>query len=153
MPAGERAEPFEVGNRAAETHGALSPRAVAPLADNLASELSAVAPWCGQGAFASAVAAWAWAEAQASLLRVYVDEQGMLDAEGRPLPALGLLERVEARAARLRGELGLTPSSWAKLVARLGSADGDAAVRGLEHLKAVGRELARTAALPEGNAG
>jgi hypothetical protein len=150
VPAGERAPAFEPGNDAAEKHGARSARRVEPLATELVSELLAVAPWCAQGAFAGTVAAWSWAEAQAALLRAYIDEHGMLDDEGKPLPALALLDRVETRAGRLRDALGLTPRAWAALVASLGAADHNAAARGLESLRAVGRELARTAALPEG---
>src|SRR4051794_6535734 len=112
VPKGERAPAFEPGNDAAETHGALSSRRVEPLASDLAAELLAVAPWCGQGAFAATVAAWSWSEAQAALLRAYIDEHGMLDADGRPLPALALLDRVETRAGRLRDALGLTPRAW-----------------------------------------
>lgn len=144
------AEPYQPGNWESATHRALSPRAVAPLADQLGAELGSMAPWCAQPAFGATVAAWAWAEAQAALLRAYVDEHGLLDDNGAPLPACALLDRVEARAGRLRAELGLTPRAWASLVASLGSADHEAAARGLDSLRAVGRELARTAALPEG---
>lgn len=133
---------FEPGNTAAETHGALSRRRVRPLAERIGAELLAVAPWCGQEAFRATVAAWAWAEAQAGLLRSYVDERGVLDEKGVPLPALALLDRIEARAGRLRDVLGLSPKAWASLVASLGSADAEAAARGLESLRAVGRELA-----------
>lgn len=147
---GRDATPYLIGNFEAERHGALSPRRVQPVADEIAAELADVAPWTAQRAFGASVASWAFAEAQCHLLRRYIDERGMLDDQGVPLPATALLDKVEARAGRLRGELGLTPNAWAKLVARLGSADHDAAARGLEHLRAVGRELARTAALPGG---
>jgi hypothetical protein len=148
---GRDARPYAPDNFDAVTHGARSPRRVGPRAEALARDLVSVAPWCAQPAFRAAVASWAQAEAQCVLLRGYVDEHGMLGAGGVPLPACALLERVEGRAARLRGELGLSPNAWAKLVARLGSADHDAAARGLDQLKAVGRELARTAALPDGS--
>ncbi len=134
--------PFEVGNQAAATHGALSERQIRPLADQLARDLIAVAPWCSQAAFAATVAAWAWSEAQSSLLRRYVDTHGLLGDDGVPIPACALLDRCEARAGRLRSELGLSPRSWAALAATLGSADHEAAARGLDALRAVGRELA-----------
>jgi hypothetical protein len=143
--------PFEKDNIAAETHGAWSSRKVQPVADEIARSLASVAPWAALPSFSATVRAWSWSEAQAQLLRKYVDEHGMLDDDHQPRPAVGLLDRVEIRAARLRGELGLTPSSWAKLVARLGSADGDAAVAGLERLKAIGAELAARSALPGGD--
>jgi hypothetical protein len=136
------------GNDLAVTHGAWSDAKVRPIAEDLERRLLSAAPWCAQDAFAPTVGAWSWAEGQASLLRAYVDEHGMLDADGLPRPACSLLHQVEVRAARLRSELGLSPNAWAKLVARLGSADHEAAGRGLEHLKSVGAELARTAALP-----
>lgn len=143
-------EPFEPANTAAVKHGATSVRVVRPIADALAAELRSVAPWTAQGAFAASVAAWSWAEAQSVVLRAYIDDRGVLDGRGKPRPACALLDRVEVRAGRLRAELGLTPNAWANLVGRLGSADHEAAARGLDSLRAVGRELARSAALPEG---
>jgi hypothetical protein len=131
---GRDARPYEPGNCDAVTHGARSPRGVRPLAEALARDLMSVAPWCAQPAFDATVASWSHAEAQCVLLRAYVDEHGMLDAGGAPLPAGALLDRVEGRAARLRAELGLSPKGWAKLVARLGSADHETAARGLEQL-------------------
>lgn len=142
--------PFARGHRLSLRHGADSPRIVQPVADKLARWLIREAPWCGQPAFGASVAAWAWAEAQAVLLRGWVDEQGVIDADGKPLPALAALERAEGRAARLRGELALSPSAWTKLVKSLSSADHEAAARGLEALKATGRELTRKMTLPEG---
>lgn len=142
--------PFTGGNRAALRHGARSPRTIQPLADKIARKLTDAAPWTATPTFAPTVSAWAWSEAQAMLLRAYIDEHGLLDDDGKPIPATDALERAEGRAARLRIELGLTPSSWSKLLERWGSADHDAAARGLEALKATGRELTRALALPEG---
>jgi hypothetical protein len=150
VPPGERHDDFRSGNVEALTHGATSPRLVAPIAERLADELVAVAPWCAVPAFRDAVESWAWARAQSHLLRAYIDENGPLDDEGRPRPACALLDRVEARADRLRDGFGLTPNAWAKLVDRLGNADAETAARGLAELRAIGAELAR--ALPEGTA-
>jgi len=140
--------PFEEGNAAALTHGAFSAGRVQPVADALAEQLAETAPWTAQPAFRAVVASWAYAEAQAALLRLWLDREGVLDDEGAPRPATALLEKVESRAAHGRGELGLTPASWARLVARLGSADAEHAARGLESLRRVGAELVRSAALP-----
>ncbi len=134
------------------THGARSPRMVQPLADEIAQQLAVVAPWTNVPSFAATVKAWAWAEAQCVLLRSWIDENGLLDSEGRELPAAGQLDRSESKAAKLRGELGLTPSAWARLVARLGSADGEAASRGISALQAIGAELDQgLRALPAGH--
>src|SRR3989440_13061110 len=99
---GERHADFEAGNVFSLQHGATSPRSVAPLAERMAAELLDVAPWTAQAAFGAQVQAWAWAEAQAALLRAWIDERGGLDGRGKPRPALALLDRVESRAARLR---------------------------------------------------
>lgn len=148
---GRDAQPYEAGNDAATTHGAFSKRKVQPLADAIAEQAASAAPWTQQRVFAPTVQAWAWAEAQATLLRMYVDDRGMLDDDGQPLPALALLDRTEVRAARLRSELGFSPSSWARLIARLGSAKGEAVAHGIAALQEVGRELDRTMrALPGG---
>src|SRR5205085_725811 len=106
--------PFEPGHTITVKHGAKAERFVQPVADELAVWLAAVAPWTAQPAFRASVAAWSYSEAQATLLRSYVDAHGVLDDAGVPLPAVALLDRVETRAGRLRSELGLTPSSWAK---------------------------------------
>jgi hypothetical protein len=67
------------------------------------------------------------------------------------VPAEALLERVAGRAERLRERLGLSHSSYSKLLARLGNAGGEVMTRGLEALKAVGRELAQHTALRDGS--
>jgi hypothetical protein len=151
MSGAPAAAPFEPGNDAALSHGAYSARRLQPLADELAAELVQVAPWCSQRAFAAAVASWAYAEAQLVVLREWLGERGMLDPDGVPWPAAAMLERVEARAARARSELGLSPSSWARLIARLGSADGASVAQGVAALQEAGRDIdAQLRALPEG---
>jgi hypothetical protein len=55
-----------------------------------------------------------------------------------------MLDRLESRATTLCSELGLTGTASAKLAARLGSADGEAAARGIEALQAIGNELDRS---------
>jgi hypothetical protein len=147
---GRDREPYQPGNFAAEKHGALSPRRVQPLADGLAAEIVTAAPWTGPGAFAGAVADLAWHLAVKTLLRDWIDEHGLLSDEAQA--ATNLLDRTHGRIDRLRAELALTPASWSRLVTSLGSANAESAARGLESLRAVGRELVRTAALPEGKA-
>lgn len=141
-------EPFGPGHELSTTHGAWSERKISPRAQALRAWLLEVAPWTALPSMRAEVEAWAWAEARVSLLREFVDERGELDAAGKPLPASGLLERLEATAAKRRAELGITPNAWARLVAAMSSTDHEAAARGLEALKATGRALA--SALPDG---
>ena len=112
-----------------------------PVADQLAAGLAEVAPWTSAATFAGSVASWSWAEAQAVVLRRYLDEVGQVDDEGQPRPALGLLERVETRLANLRAQLGLTPLALGKLLATLSQVDGDKGEQGLEALRRAGAEL------------
>jgi hypothetical protein len=112
-----------------------------PIADQLAAGLGAVAPWTSAASFQGAVASWAHGEAQAYLLRQYLDEVGLVDDEGQPRPAAGMLERVEGRLAGLRAQLGLTPLSLGKLLATLSQIDGDKGAEGLEALRRAGAEL------------
>jgi hypothetical protein len=63
------------------------------------------------------VASWSWAEAQATVLRAWLDEHGLVDDEAQPRPAVRMLEGVEGRLAGLRAQLGLTPLALGKLLA------------------------------------
>lgn len=148
--------PFEPGNDVAVTHGALSPRRVAPLAAAAVERLRAVAPWAAdRPAFLGSVESLAWCEAQLELVRAYLDDVGLLDGDGQPRAVCNLLDRLEGRAARLRDALGLSPMALAKLLGTLATVavaghDDD----GLAHLKAEGRriiEARRLAAVPEGD--
>ena len=123
-------------------HGADSPRMVAPLAAEFERQLPAVAPWTARPSFAGARAALAYAEAQTLLLRQYLDTNGLVDSDGEPRPALERLDRIEARAAKLREALGLTPMSLSRLLVNLSAvaaAGGDE--DGLEALKREGAEI------------
>lgn len=99
---GDKRPPFAPGNTAAVTHGAKSPRTVQPVADRLEAELAAIAPWTASEAFTGARRSWAWAEAQAALLRTHVDTYGPFDAEGQETGASKLLDAVEKRLDRAR---------------------------------------------------
>jgi hypothetical protein len=133
--------PFQPGHTLTLKHGATSPRVLQPVADQLAAGLGEVAPWTSAAAFAGSVASWAHAEAQAYLLRRYLDEHGLVDEEGQPRPASRMLEQVEGRLAGLRGQLGLTPLALGKSLATLSQVDGDRGAEGLEALRAAGAEL------------
>jgi hypothetical protein len=133
--------PFEPGNLAALKHGARSPRILAPIADQLAGGLAGLAPWTSAASFQGTVASWSWAEAQAVVLRAYLDEHGLVDDDGQPRPAAAMLERVEGRLAGLRAQLGLTPLALGRLLATLSQVDGDKGAEGLEALRRAGAEL------------
>lgn len=136
------------------THGARSPRVVQPLADQVAAELVEVAPWCGVPAFAAEVKAWAWEEARVRLLQAWIDEHGLLAEESEG--ALSQLERAQGRAARLRGNLGLSPAAWAKVLGATRAAEAlgvEGASGQAEALSAVGRELLESIGRPVGELG
>jgi hypothetical protein len=133
--------PFEPGNLAALKHGARSPRILAPIAEQLGAGLAQVAPWTSAASFQGTVASWSWAEAQAVVLRAWLDEHALVDDDGQPRPAAGMLERVEGRLAGLRGQLGLAPLALGKLLATLSQVDGDKGAEGLEALRRAGAEL------------
>jgi hypothetical protein len=135
-------QPFQPGHTLSLRHGAWSKRSVAPLAERIAADLASAAPWTRSPAFASTIASWSWAEAQATLLRAWLDAHGHLDDEGVPRPATLMLDRVESRAAKLRSELGLSPISLGSLMtkaATVASALHDTDV--LEALRAEGARL------------
>jgi hypothetical protein len=131
--------PFERGNQAALQHGAYSERRIKPIAETLQHEIVAVAPWLNQPAFAPAVAAWARAEAAVQLLVTELDKHGgLLEGDGTPRKGTNYLERLEARARKLRTDLGLTPQSWAGLLSTL---EGISDPQELADLQAIGRRI------------
>lgn len=142
---GYRWADFTTGNLVGVRHGADSPRLVSPIAEALAERLPHIAPWTSGDAFAGARQAWAWSEGQAVLLRAYVDEHGPLTPDGEERPAARRLDRVEARAAALRSELGLNPAAMLKLLASAAAIDTGAVHDSLAALRAAGRELREAA--------
>ena len=102
-------------------------RQVRPVADEIARDLTEAAPWTARPAFNGALRSLAWVEAQAVLLRRWIDEHGLLGDDGQP-QAVVLLQRLETRASTLREELGLTPQALARLLnslATVATAAGD----------------------------
>lgn len=127
--------PFEAGHMLSMRHGAGSDRKISPLADRLAESMVQEAPWLGRPAFASALAAWARAEASVLLIAEYLDEKGVLDGDGIPLAAANFAERLEARASKARARLGLDPVAFAGLLTTFAGAPGAEDV-----LESLGRE-------------
>jgi len=142
---------FGPGNAEAETHGAHRERRWRPLAEELATEALAVAPWLSRPAFRLALEAWSVAEAKARLVDRWLDEHGLLTAHGVPRPANALADRLHARAQSLRAQCGLDPTAFARLLATF-SLVPDGAPDALAALRAEGARLiaARSAALPSG---
>lgn len=139
--------PFEPGNTAAEKHGALSERRWRPEAERLAALVIAEAPWLIRPAFRWAVEAWAVTQAKAVMVDRWLNEHGLLDEEGIPYPANALADKLHSRAITLRGQLGLDPVAFAKLLATFAAVPGTE--EGLEALKAEGRRLIQARALSE----
>lgn len=112
--------PAHPGNRPPKgwdlTHGAHSERVYGPLAEELAAELRTARPDLDVPEFAAVVVAWSEAEARALLIRRHADEHPEVDPDtGEPAPFTGYADRIEARAAKLRAQLGITPASSARL--------------------------------------
>lgn len=132
--------PFPEGHELRLEHGAHSERHITPVAEAIAAELDAIAPWLNRPAFAPGRAAWIRVEAQLALLHKYLDEHGILDDHGRPRPAAEFMAKLETRAEKMRARLGLDPIAMASLIRLLTDAPGtddDA----LSKLKAEGRAI------------
>lgn len=141
--------PFAPGHTLSRTHGAYSERELAPLADGLAAEVVDLAPWAARPQFAPGVRRWARAEAIAAKLWAFIAENGPLDADGNPRPALAVLERWEAAAAARGASLGLDPAAMAKLLGALAVSSGNEnAAEALDALRAEGRQLISIRAVP-----
>lgn len=107
--------PLPKGNALTLRHGARSPRVYGAVAEKLTAGLLDSRPDLAN--YPEAVAAWATAEAQATLLRRHLEEVGTLDpATGEPRSsALTWLGHFERLAIKHRATLGLDPRSEAEL--------------------------------------
>lgn len=126
------------GNALARTHGAHSPSVVAPLAEEIIANTLTSNPHLDAVRDQSTLEAHGWAEAICVLCRRFVAASSLEDAisdthteestehhaggtsrrstKGRRTQStLALLDRWEARAAKLRNDLGVTPMARAKL--------------------------------------
>jgi hypothetical protein len=107
--------PFTPGNLAAARHGSYSPRIVDPLARELVERVLSEVAYLAEPSYATAVWAWARAEARVALLTEYVEREGLLDRKGNPRPALNALTEQERLATLHRQRLGLDPLSRVRL--------------------------------------
>jgi len=134
---------FEAGHELSTRHGAWSPRRVEPLTAEIAQAALDGVAWLSEPTFGPAVWAWARAEARCQLLAEYLADQGPLEDDGRPRPALEAAARQERIAAEARGRLGLDPTSRARLEREL--ADAGLGLAKLEDALAHGADLRRAA--------
>ncbi len=104
----------EAGNSRALTHGVTASLHLAPRVAEIADDLIARVP-----AYAESDAPTVWllagVLAQIETGRDYLAEHGMLDGRGKPRPVMGILTTLQNSAARLCDQLGLSPTSRARL--------------------------------------
>lgn len=133
------AEPFPPGNAVAVKHGAKSERLVKADVDALLATITAAAPPWLEFVDRPSLDAWAYAEATAARLRVWLDEHGHLDGKGKPRAASTLLLQWERRAADSRGRLGFDPLARARLGRDTAVAQA-AASSALDQIRATGAQ-------------
>lgn len=115
-------EQFKPENTAAVVHGGYSPRLIEPLAQRIVADLFAggeIPPYLNDPAFASQIRAWARAEAEVALVHEWLQglppEQRLTPPKPGTAPPVETWRKLEAHAANLRKDLGLTPMAKAKL--------------------------------------
>jgi len=122
--------PYQPGNLESVRHGANSQRLVDAAAQHYLVEARRmlgddIPAWITPGMFQRSVMAWARAEARCDLVHAWIATHGELDPDGNPWPAARFLSDLEASAARRRSELGLDPTSRAKLGRDIASTEAD----------------------------
>jgi len=141
--------PFQPGNMARLSHGARTPRVYGELAKHFAAGLLEERP--DLAAYPEAVARWATAEAQATLMRRHFEDVGTIDPEtGEPRSSLHWLRTFEKLAKEMAEPLGLDPVSEARLAKERAAAA--TLSHDLDGLMARGRairEARENAALPD----
>jgi hypothetical protein len=103
------------GNELAKKHGAWSDKVIDPVARDLVERVLKQVGYLADPSYEPAVWAWARHEARVLILNAWLDENGTLDEQGVPRPALGALKDFERLAASARARLGLDPLSRAQL--------------------------------------
>jgi hypothetical protein len=139
--------PFQPGHTVNLVHGARCEKMIAPRAQALETAVMESAEFpdlVRSPVFRMSLTAWTRAEAVASLLYEYIAglEPGEMMTPrlaGTRAP-VDLWRTAESHAAKLRGELGLTPTGYAKISRDLGLA-GRAADEALERMASAGRQI------------
>jgi hypothetical protein len=141
-PAHGSRPPFPVGHKTGLQHAAYDLDAVEPIAREMVQAIMSdpTVTYLREPRYRAELAAWSAAEARCLLLRGWLAERGLLDDTGDVRAAARYLDTCEARAARCRAALGLSPRSAAEL-----GRDVVAAEAGLAQLAEQGRQ-AREAA-------
>ena len=108
-----------------------------PEAAQLAEALLEVRP--DLGAYPETVWAWARAEARCLILDEWLEENSLVDENGKPAPVARYVGQFERLAGELRARLGLDPRSEAELA----SSRAQATLQSfdIEELRARGREV------------
>jgi hypothetical protein len=106
--------PFERGNTLSLKHGARSPRLVGRRAGEIAERLAALVPGYDDS-HAPTVELLARELARIELADEWLDEHGIIDAEGQPAGILKMRSVWTNSAARLASDLGLNPMQQARL--------------------------------------
>lgn len=131
---GDTRPPFAESNAMARKHGAWSDRKISPIAAELLADVDQLLAddpdlaHLTSPVFRPALRAWARTEARVELVAAWLDERtdgalpGDLDADGEIRPAADLLTRLEGQALKHRAQLGLDPTSMARLRRDAGSA-------------------------------
>lgn len=119
--------PFAKGHEINLRHGAYTPRKYGPVAEQIVTELLAGADYLRADKYRPAVEALGVTEARLRLLDEWLAKHGILDAKGKPQPAVDLALKMERLAIEQRSQLGLTPSSAAKLGRNIAGASVDLA--------------------------
>ena len=128
---------FTNGNLARVTHGAYSDRRVNPIARELVSAVLEARPDLED----HPAATWAWgrAESRCLLVEAWLEENELIDPDGKIVPAAQLANQFEKLAMSLRTRLGLDPQSQARLQA--GRAEAAKVTYDLDELRRKGREV------------
>jgi hypothetical protein len=107
---------FETGNKAALTHGARSPRAIAAKAAEVHDELLTFAPYLSEEKFLPAVNRYLQAAAREALLHGHIVAVSAKDGPGSVSSRVWEQATAAARlAAKLGSDLGLDPIGHARI--------------------------------------
>jgi hypothetical protein len=113
-PDGQPIAGAEADNRRALKGGWHSARVLAPRAEELRDEIASLVPAIGPSD-EPAVKLLAWQLARCERANAWLDEHGLLTDSGAPQPVLRVLSTWENSAARLLDQLGMSPTSRARL--------------------------------------